>query len=46
VQRQQPVVELDRARASPARAATHISCMSRGATLAVTEITPSAPSWM
>src|SRR5687767_1159606 len=30
---------------SPERAATHISCISRGATLAVTETTPLAPSW-
>ena len=29
---------------SPHRAAAHISCMARGATLAVTEISPFAPS--
>ena len=32
--------------ASPATAAAHISCIRRGATLAVTEMSPLAPSRM
>ena len=43
MQSEQLVVQRTRLGKSPANAAAHISCIRRGATLAVTEITPSPP---
>jgi hypothetical protein len=46
VQRQQQIVDFPCSLQVPLTAATHISCISFGATLAVTEITPWPPSSM
>jgi hypothetical protein len=46
VQADQLRVEIPRSRPSPLAAATHISCIRRGATLAVTEMVPWPPSMM